>query len=115
MILDYFEWLKVNGKLSGRIVYRNVFQPDYFSSTYLNPEQRDAISKMFKSYIELNSNYQILQDYDLMSMLQSINDILKHPDDYDEVLLERQRLIVAYDKIRNTDTYSMFPYIQHYD
>lgn len=112
MILDHFEDLKRQGRITGRIVYRNVFQPDYFSPTYLSKQHKEQLSKMFKLYIDSRKDYMILKDYDLMSMLSSIDDILEHPDDFDEVVAERKRLITVYDKIRNTDTYALFPHLK---
>jgi len=111
-ILDHFEKLTRQGKITGRVIYRNVFQPDYFSTTYLTKKQKEKVLKDHKDYLEKNKDHFIFKDYDLMAMMTKIEEILSDPEDYDFVVSERQRLIEGYDKIRNTNTYSLFPYLK---
>jgi radical SAM protein with 4Fe4S-binding SPASM domain len=111
-ILDHFEQLKRDGRITGRIIYRNVFQPDYFSITYLNENQKQQIKYMLEEYLDTRKDFLILEDYDLVTMLRDVKEVLNTPQDFSDVVAERSRLIVAYDKVRKTDTYSLFPFLK---
>jgi organic radical activating enzyme len=102
-ILDEFE------KLSIPISFNYVIDPNYFSIKYLNLEQKDQVMKLVDTV--LAKDYKILaNNSNLGNYLRSIDKLLyAEQDDYDEVTLERARVLALYDTTRKTnynETYS---------
>jgi len=80
-----------------------VIAPDYFSPEYLELEQKQQLVDI------VNQN----------TLPEEFNDIHKIvnvvPDDFDEVVKERTRVLDLYDKTRGTDYRKLFPYIKRYE
>lgn len=111
-ILDTFEnygikWLDV--------IFRIVYQPDYFAIEYLEPEQKQQAVGIINNY--LTQDRVILDPK--MELYETLNDvhkiILHEPVDFDEVVKERTRVLDLYDRTRNTDYKTLFPFIKRYE
>lgn len=114
--LTYFEGLQRDNILKEFIVMRHVFQPNYFNSNYLEPEQRLELVEKLSKFREESKDFLIFKNRDLRVILDDIIDILqKQPEDFIEVCKERTRMLDVYDNIRRTDYKSLFPYIKRYE
>lgn len=111
-ILDTFEnygidWIDV--------IFRIVYQPDYFAIEYLEPEQKQQAVTIINNYLKqdrkiLNPNLEL---YETLNDVHKI--ILHHPEDFDEVVKERTRVLDLYDSKRNTNYRALFPFIKRYE
>lgn len=114
--LTHFESLAQDSTLKEFIVMRHTFQPNYFNSNYLEPEQRTEVIKLLSEFREQSKNFLIFKNRDLRVILDDMIEILaKQPDDFIEVCKERTRMLRIYDKTRHTDYKSLFPYIVDYE
>jgi molybdenum cofactor biosynthesis enzyme MoaA len=114
-ILDHFEQLTQQGRLQEFILFKPVFMPDYFSVSYLEPEQRDVARKLIHDFISKSKEYKIMQRVDLPNILRDMDQLLATvPDNFDEVVKERTRMLELYDISRNTNYQKLFPYIKKY-
>ena len=111
-LLDHFEKLAQQNLLQEFIFFKPVFMPDYFSLAYLEPEQKNQAVKLIQDFIDKSSNYKIMQHTDLPNILRDMPTvILTEPENFDEVVKERTRMLDLYDRTRNTDYKKLFPYI----
>lgn len=114
-LLDHFEKLAQQNLLQEFIFFKPVFMPDYFSLAYLEPEQKNQAVKLIQDFIDKSSNYKIMQHTDLPNILRDMPTvILTEPENFDEVVKERTRMLDLYDRTRNTDYKKLFPYIKQY-
>jgi organic radical activating enzyme len=114
-IINHFESLAQQNLIQQYVIFRHVFQPDYFSSSYLEKDQRIQLISMFKEFREYSLHYKILQQRDIKLMLEDIDKLLsKEPDNFDKVVRERSRMLKIYDNIRHTEYKKLFPYIKEY-
>lgn len=99
------------------IVFRLVYQPDYFSMEYLENDQKEMLIIRLDEYITNNKDkHKILsQNKRLIHDITSSYKIIKtQPTDFEEVVKERTRVLALYDTHRRTDSKSLFPYIKDY-
>lgn len=113
-IYDHFEKLNQNSKKYIGITSNILEIPKYFCISYLNKNQKKEISILIEDYIQRNYNYSIFENgtsYTFNTLLKLKNLMNYFPDDYDEVVLERTRVLELYDKSRSTDSKKLFPYL----
>lgn len=114
-ILDHFEKLAQQELLQEFVFFKPVFMPDYFSVSYLESEQRSAAKELIKNFIEKSKNYKIMQRGDIGTILNDMDQVLTNvPENFDEVVKERTRMLELYDTTRHTDYKALFPYIKLY-
>lgn len=115
-ILDNFEQTAAQYGIEWiDIVFRTVFQPDYFSFEYLEQEQKQTAIAAIKRC--LNKNLKILsKNKSLLRGLEDAVSILKYqPEDFEIVVSERTRVLNLYDVTRNTDYKKLYPFIKRYE
>jgi len=101
------EWLDV--------VLRIVFQPDYFSFEYLEPEQKEKAICLLKKCS--NKDLKILSDSKGLKkgILDSIEILQSQINDFNEVVTERTRVLDLYDITRKTNYQKLYPFIKRYE
>jgi MoaA/NifB/PqqE/SkfB family radical SAM enzyme len=101
------EWLDV--------VLRIVFQPDYFSFEYLEPEQKEKAICLLKKCS--NKDLKILSDSKgfKKGILDSIEILQSQINDFNEVVTERTRVLDLYDITRKTNYQKLYPFIKRYE
>ena len=115
-ILDHFEMLTQQGKLTKEVIFKLVLWPDYQSIAYLEPNQKLELVTMIAEYLIKNKNYAILQNNDTYTAIKNAIHLLTEPaPNFIETVKERTRSLEIYDKMRGTDYKTMFPYIRIYD
>lgn len=94
-----------------------IYYPDYFNIKYLEEDQKDNISFKMNLFFEKNSDYKIFKNNpELVNNIRSIREFMgPKPDNFQEVVVERTRVLGLYDSIRNTSYKELFPYIVNYD
>lgn len=104
-IFDHWELLSQEYKKRFIINFQFVMYPDYFNIQYLSQSKKEEISNIVREYLEKNSNYKIFQDNpDMLNLVKSIDNFMNTTvDNFDDVVIERQRVLQLYDKTRNTD------------
>jgi hypothetical protein len=94
-----------------------VENPNYFSIRYLETEQKEEIIKLVEQYLEKSKDYLIWKDlpatYNQLSTIKE--QLVSTVDNFKEVVKERTRVLKMYDKERDTDYKSLFPYIKDYE
>jgi molybdenum cofactor biosynthesis enzyme MoaA len=114
-ILDHFENLTQQSFLKEYVIFKPVFMPDYFSVSYLELDQRVIARQLIKEFIEKSKDYKIMQRADLKNILNDMDQLLGTvPDNFNEVVKERTRMLELYDKTRKTNYKKLFPYIKEY-
>lgn len=100
------------------VVFRLVYQPDYFSIEYLEDEQKVILINKLDNYINtykdkhkiLSQNKQLVHE-----IVNSYKIINTAPDDFIEVVKERTRVLKLYDELRRTNYKLLFPFIKDYE
>jgi MoaA/NifB/PqqE/SkfB family radical SAM enzyme len=114
-LLDHFEELCTQGKLTGEIIIKIVHMPNYFNIRYLEQDQKSDIINTLSTYLEKNKHYKIFNQHQTLDQVKNLIDMLGvPPDDFDKVTKERTEVLDMYDKIRDTDYKLLFPYIKRY-
>jgi MoaA/NifB/PqqE/SkfB family radical SAM enzyme len=88
--------------------------PNYFSIRYLNPEQKDAIINMINDYLDRTADYKVWREnQSAYEQLRSLKQILSvPPEDFNDVIKERTRVLELYDVTRHTDYKSLYPFLK---
>lgn len=108
-LLDVFKTLKQEGKLKLEVIYKLVHAPDTLSIEYLEPDQKEYLNAMLANYISEQDNPLTITDIENSAV------ILKHtPKDFEEVCIERTRILELYDRVRGTNYQKLFPFIKSY-
>jgi hypothetical protein len=86
--------------------------PNYFSVQYLTQSQKQTIANMLDEYIEKTKLYKIFNNTNCVKVLSTIKNIMiAQPDNFDQVVEERNRVLALYDRTRNTNSKQLFPYL----
>lgn len=109
-IFNHFENLSHKYHRRFIINAQYVIHPNYFNIQYLNKEQKDSIAKNVTEFITRCNDYKIFKENtDMLHLLESIGSYMHtQVDDYDDVILERSRVLELYDQTRGTDWRSLF-------
>jgi MoaA/NifB/PqqE/SkfB family radical SAM enzyme len=109
-ILNHFENISHNYHRRFIINAQFVMYPNYFNIQYLTQEQKDDIAGMITEFTRRYSEYKIFKENtDMLQLLESIGSYMNTPvDDYNEVVLERTRVLELYDQTRGTAWRSLF-------
>jgi MoaA/NifB/PqqE/SkfB family radical SAM enzyme len=116
-IFDEFE--KIRSGLDNKLVINInlVTQPNYFDIKYLEDNQKESILNSLDSYLENNKDYVIFKEnaptYHYLKTLRGF--CSTRPDDFNEVVIERTRVLELYDRTRGTNYRKLFPFIKTYD
>jgi hypothetical protein len=115
-IFDEFEKTR-KGRSHYTVNIQFVENPNYFSIRYLETEQKEEIIKLVEQYLEKSKDYLIWKDlpatYNQLSTIKE--QLVSTVDNFKEVVKERTRVLKMYDKERDTDYKSLFPYIKDYE
>jgi organic radical activating enzyme len=110
------EWETIAQRTSKRFVlnFGLVYYPNYWSLRYLEQEQKVEISDRIHRFMFKNSDWKIFTDNpEFKESVISVPGYMGPKlDDYDEVVKERTRVLDLYDKLRGTDSKTLFPYIK---
>lgn len=97
------------------IVFRIVFQPDYFSFEYLESEQKQKAISILEHCLTKDLSILSGSKGFKRGIIDAIN-ILKGPClDFDDIVKERTRVLDLYDTTRNTDYRKLYPFIKRYE
>jgi len=115
-IFDEFEKTR-KGRSHYTVNIQFVENPNYFSIRYLEKEQKEEIIKIVEQYLEKSKDYLIWKDLpasynQLLTIKEQLASTL---DNFEEVVIERTRVLKMYDKARDTDYKSLFPFIKDYE
>jgi pyruvate-formate lyase-activating enzyme len=113
-IYDHFEKLNQTSGKQIKITSNILEIPKYFCIAYLNKQQKKEISALIGNYIQRNYNYSIFENGTSSSyntLLKLRNLMNSFPDDYEDVIIERTKVLKLYDKTRSTDSKTLFPYL----
>lgn len=91
-----------------------VLAPNYFDVEYLEIEQKRKMLASIERF--LNGNHALVDQQEFINRYRNIHKIVETiPDDFEEVVKERTRVLDLYDKTRGTDYRKLFPYIKRYE
>ena len=113
-LLSYWEALLQTNK-DFRIILSQIDTPNYFSLRYLELDQKQELSQRIQDFLTKNKDWLVVDK--LKTRLENFVTLMgtENQPDHDEVCIERSRVLDIYDKIRNTDYKSLFPYIRNYN
>lgn len=80
-------------------------------------DQKKEITERIESYLDKNTNHKIFKDNpEFVEAVKSVPEYMGGENiDHEEVCRERTRVLAMYDRIRNTDYQTLFPYIKKYE
>ena len=91
-----------------------VIEPLYFCILYLEEEQKDQIYNSINRV--LNQKTKLTRDENFVNRLKDILYNLKlPPENFNDIVKERTRVLNLYDQTRKTDYKKLFPYIKIYE
>ncbi len=115
----FAEWEQISQRTPNRFVinFGLIYYPNYFSLRYLEQSQKVEISDRIHKFMFKNKDWKIFKDNP-----EFVESVISVPgymggkqDDHDAVCKERTRVLDMYDRIRNTDHRSLFPYLKRYE
>jgi organic radical activating enzyme len=116
-IFDEFELVRNSINETLYININLVSEPNYFDIKYLENYQKKQIITSMNQYLEKNKNYRIfVENKSFYNYLTTIKEFLNMPvDDFNNVVLERTRVLNLYDITRGTKYKELFPFIKEYN
>jgi hypothetical protein len=91
-----------------------VLAPNYFDVEYLEIEQKRQMLASMERF--LNGNHALVDQQEFINRYKNMHKIVETiPDDFEEVVKERTRVLDLYDKTRGTNYQKLFPYIKRYE
>lgn len=118
---DIFEaWEEVSNRDTSRPFVVNhglVYYPNYFSTRYLELEQKEEVCAKTMEYYRKHSDYLLFKNNPwFVESLVSLRDYMgdTYPD-HESVCKERTRVLKLYDTMRGTNYKQLFPFIKDYE
>lgn len=109
-ILNYFENISHTYHRRFIINMQYVMYPNYFNIQYLTKEQKNNITRDITEFTNRVDEYRIFtENPDMLQLLMSIGSFMNTTvDNYNDVIIERARVLELYDQTRGTDWRSLF-------